>query len=339
MSGGVDSSVTAHLLKEAGYEVIGAHMLLSERGASNVANLGDLENVCRILGIPLHKIDFRSEFDSSVISYFCREYAAGHTPNPCVVCNKQIKFGLLLKWALENGAQYLATGHYVRIIDSPAGFHLMRAVSLENDQTYFLYRLGQHELSHMLFPLGNRISKAAVRQIAREAGLPVSEKPKSRDICFIPGGDYRAFIGSFVPQEPGNIVDTDGKILGRHQGLARYTVGQRQGLGISSGGRLYVIQLDAQNNCLIVGSKEELETHRVDLCDLSWISGKAPEVFEGIEARMRYRGSGVAVRVTLSDNTGVVRFEKPQMAVGPGQSCVFYRGEEVLGGGVIEKEK
>ncbi len=335
MSGGVDSSVTAYLMKEAGYEVIGAHMLLSERGASNVANIHDLEETCKVLSIPLNLLDFRKEFNDCVISYFCREYARGYTPNPCVVCNKEVKFGLLLKWALENGAEYLATGHYVRVESSPSGFHLMKAVSLENEQSYFLYRLDQEQLKHVVFPIGSMISKPDVRKLAKVAGLPVSEKPKSRDICFVPDGDYRTFIEKFVPPEPGDIVDTGGNILGRHQGLANYTVGQRQGLGVSTKEPLYVLSFDIRNNRVVAGSKEELLSYTVLLRDVNWVSGKAPENLRGITSKIRYRAKEVAVKIDIGDNRLQVEFSEPQLAVTPGQSLVFYRDEEALGGGVI----
>ena len=339
MSGGVDSSVAALLLTKAGYEVTGAHMLLAQKGERHEKNIRDLKETCRIIGIPLEVIDFHKEFDACVVRYFCQDYSNGLTPNPCVVCNKEIKFGRLLEWSREHGADFLATGHYARIEKNSAGFHLLKARSLESDQSYFLYRLGQDELSRVLFPIGSQKSKDEVRALALAANLPVSGRPKSHDICFIPDGDYRSFIDKFITLKPGNIVDTDGKVLGHHKGLSGYTVGQRQGLGISSRVGLYVLELDVKNNRLIVGEREKLESQSVRLRDLSWVSGKAPESGEGITAKIRYRSKDVAVRLGINDNIAGVEFSELQFAVTPGQSCVFYRGDEVLGGGIIVRSK
>ncbi len=335
MSGGVDSSVAAFQFKQSGYEVTGAHMLLSGSGVANTGNIRDLEETCRILDIPLKVLDFQNEFNGCVIDYFCKEYARGYTPNPCVVCNKEIKFGRLLEWTLDNGAGYLATGHYARVEKDDSGFHLLKAVSLDNDQSYFLYRLGQDELKNILFPIGNIESKDEVRRIAKAAGLPVGDKPKSHDICFVPGGDYRSFIEKFVPPEPGGIVDRKGNVLGRHSGLANYTVGQREGLGISGKEPVYVLSLDVKNNRVIVGPREALYTSTLRLRDVKWISGKAPNSNNGLTCKIRYRAKEVAIGLELEDNTALVKFFEPQFAVTPGQSCVFYRGGGVLGGGVI----
>ncbi|MFH0847391.1 MAG: tRNA 2-thiouridine(34) synthase MnmA [Chloroflexota bacterium] len=335
MSGGVDSSAAAYLLKEAGYEVAGAYMLLSETGADNEANFRDLEATRKVLNIPLHLLDFREEFNRCVIDYFCQEYVLGHTPNPCVVCNEGIKFGLLLRWALANGADYLATGHYARVEASPDGFHLLKGLDLANDQSYFLYRLGQDELSRVLMPIGYQKSKTGVRKLAERAGLPVSAKPKSHDICFIPDGDYRTFIEKHVTPTPGDIVDKAGKVIGRHQGLTGYTVGQRQKLGVSAGHALYVLELDAGNNRLVVGSREELASLSVVVKDLSWIAGRAPKDLSGITAKIRYRAKDVGVRLELRGDTALVEFSESQLALTPGQSLVFYNGDEVLGGGII----
>lgn len=339
MSGGVDSSVAALLLKEAGYEVTGVHMLLAQEGERHEKNIQDLEETCRIIGIPLEVVDFRKEFDFCVIRYFYKDYSSGLTPNPCVVCNKEVKFGRLLKWAQGLGADYLATGHYARVEKDSSGFHLLKALSLENDQSYFLYRLGQDELSKILFLIGHQKSKDEVRALALAANLPVSGRPKSHDICFIPDGDYRSFVDRFIPPQPGDIVDIKRKVLGHHQGLSGYTVGQRQGLGISSRAGLYVLELDISNNRLIVGEREKLESQSVRLRDLSWVSGKAPESGEGITAKIRYRSKDVAVRLGINDNIAGVEFSELQFAVTPGQSCVFYRGDEVLGGGIIVRGK
>jgi tRNA-specific 2-thiouridylase len=235
MSGGVDSSMAAALLKEAGYEVSGVFMQLWSKPNlnSNVERtVSDLERTCQLLNIPLYKLDLGTEFQSLVIDYFCHEYSLGHTPNPCITCNQHIKFGLLLDKVLKMGADYLATGHYARIEHPTNGYRLLRAIDSTKDQSYFLYTLGQNELQRLLLPMGN-FHKVAVKRLAAKLSLPATNRRDSQDVCFIPDNDYRAFIAKHIPLESGDIVDTKGKVLGRHSGLARYTVGQRQGLGLA----------------------------------------------------------------------------------------------------------
>jgi len=333
MSGGVDSSVAAALLKQAGYEVSGiyAHLWPDPEQKSTIS---DLERTCQLLDIPLHQLDLEKEFRRLVVDYFNQEYSQGRTPNPCIVCNQQIKFGLLMDRALEMGAEYMATGHYARIEPAPEGCRLLKATDESKDQTYFIYTLGQRQLEHLLLPLGG-LSKEKVKNIAGELGLPTVSRSESQDICFIPGNDYRAFISQHISFQPGDIIDIKGKVLGQHDGLARYTVGQRQGLGLTSEEPLYVIELDAAHNRLVVGSKDQL-LHSVLLASqLSWVSDKAPAGPIDITAKVRYKAPEVAAELYF-DNGAEVRFIEPQQAIAPGQSVVFYQDDAVLGGGIID---
>ncbi len=344
MSGGVDSSLAAALLKEASYKVIGLTMQIWPRQAPEWNRFGgccgaeaieEAKQVAYKLGITHYVINLRDVFAQRVIADFCREYSLGRTPNPCIRCNQYIKFEVLLQRAKELNADFLATGHYARIDHSTNGYRLLKAIDLNKDQSYFLYTLGQGELQYLLFPLGN-LYKVEVRKLAAELCLPNATRHESQDICFIPDNDYRSFIVKHIPLKPGDIVDTEGKVLGRHQGLARYTVGQRQGLGIASNKRLYVLKLDASGNQLVVGTKDQLLTSNLTASKLSWVSGKAPEEPSRITAKIRYRTSEIAATLSLRDGMAEVTFCQPQMAITPGQSIVFYQGEAVLGGGIIE---
>jgi len=330
MSGGVDSSLAAALLKQAGYEVSGIHMKLwSDHDPST-----SLEHTCHLLDIPLHKLNPETEFQRLVIDYFCREYSLGRTPNPCIVCNQHIKFGLLLDRVLEMGADYLATGHYARVERSTEGYRLLKAIDLAKDQSYFLYTLGHRELQYLLLPIGN-LRKVEVRRLAAELGLPASSRHDSQDVCFIPDNDYRSFIAKHIPLNPGDIVDTEGRVLGRHDGLPQYTVGQRQGLGLASNERLYVLKLDTAGNRLVVGTKGQLLSNTLFASKLSWVSGEAPKEPISITAKIRYKSPEVAVILHLRDGVAEVNFHQPQRAITPGQAIVFYQGEAVLGGGII----
>jgi tRNA-specific 2-thiouridylase len=330
MSGGVDSSVAAALLKQDGHDVSGIHARLWP----DADPITDLERTCKLLDIPLHKLDLGEEFRRQVVDYFTREYGRGRTPNPCVVCNQQIKFGLLMSRALEMGADYLATGHYARIEKALDGYRLRKAADQAKDQTYFLYILGQKQLERLLFPLGE-LSKGNVKKIAGKLGLPTVSRSESQDVCFVPDNDYRSFIAGQLSLQPGDIVDIKGKVLGQHEGLAKYTVGQRQGLGLNSGEPLYAIELDAPNNRLVVGSKDQL-LHSVLLASqLNWVSGRAPASPVNIKAKVRYRAPEVAAELYLNDGAEL-RFAEPQQAIAPGQSVVFYQDDFVLGGGIID---
>ena len=335
MSGGVDSSIAAALLKQAGYEVSGVHMELWP-DPDREQTISDLARTCQILGIPLHRLNFEAEFQNLVIDYFCSEYRRGRTPNPCVTCNQRIKFGLLFDQVLEMGADYLATGHYARLEHSSDGYQLLKAVDLTKDQSYFLCTLGQNELQRLLLPLGNR-RKAEVRALAAELALPASTRRDSQDVCFIPGNDYRSFVAGRVPLESGDIIDTEGRVLGRHGGLAQYTVGQRHGLRLASGRRRYVIRLEPVDNRLVVGTEDQLLSDALVASQLSWVSGKPPAGPITVTAKVRYKSPEAAATVHFNNGAVEVRFHEPQRAIAPGQSVVFYQGGVVLGGGIIEK--
>ena len=332
MSGGVDSSLAAFLLKEDGYEVSGVYMQLWSEPEYDTS---DLECTCQLLGVPLYKLDLDAEFQSLVIDDFCREYGLGRTPNPCVVCNRHIKFGLLLDRVFQMGADYLATGHYARIEHSPDGYRLLKAIDPSKDQSYFLYTLGQRELQHLLLPVGNH-RKVEVRRLAAKLGLPATSRHDSQDVCFIPDNDYRSFIAKHILLEPGDIVDTNGQVLGKHKGLAQYTVGQRRGLELASNKPLYVIKLDATQNRLVVSTKDQLLSNALLVSKLSWVSGRAPKEPINITAKIRYKSPEVTATVPFGDGVAEVNFNQPQWAITPGQAIVFYQGDAVLGGGVIE---
>ncbi len=337
MSGGVDSSVAAALLIEAGFDVVGLTMRLHDDGAQAVSAA---RKVAGFLGIPHYVADFRRTFEKRVVGPFCREYAAGRTPNPCVLCNRDIKFGLLGKKAESLGAAFLATGHYAVVeVDARGTFHLKKAGDAKKDQSYFLYTLGQEELKRTLFPLG-RLTKDLVRKKAASLGLPSAKSPDSQEICFIPGDDYAAFLEKRLPSafKPGPVVDASGNVLGRHPGIARYTVGQRKGLGISAAHPLYVISLDAAEDSVVVGRDMDLMRRSLLAGGLTWVTRAAPSARFKCRARIRYRHgeASAVVHLAAGGRTCLVKFEDPQRAVTPGQSVVFYRGGEVLGGGIIE---
>jgi len=341
MSGGVDSSLTAALLKEAGYEVIGVTMQIwpsDKQAFGGCCGLGAVEDAKRVaykLGIPHYVMNFRDIFAQRVITDFCREYSLGRTPNPCIRCNQYIKFDALLERTKELDADFMATGHYARIEQQANGYSLLKAVDLTKDQSYFLYTLGQRELQHLLLPLGN-LHKVEVRRLAAELGLPTANRRDSQDICFIPDNDYRSFIAKYIPIKSGDIIDTEGKVLGKHNGLAHYTVGQRQGLGLASNERLYVLRFDVANNRLVVGTKDQLLSNRLFASKLSWVSGKAPQEPINITAKIRYKSPEVAAKLHLDDRVAEVNLHQPQRAIAPGQAVVFYQGDTVLGGGTIE---
>jgi tRNA-specific 2-thiouridylase len=332
MSGGVDSSVAALLLKEAGYGVIGMAMRLCEEESRHLKAAAKAQRVCQILDTPFYYVNLEREFKRYVVDYFCHEYSLGQTPNPCIICNQDIKFGILLHRALAMGADYLATGHYARIERRGERYYLLTGIDATRDQSYFLYTLGQWELRHLLFPLGE-YSKDEICRIAAGKGLPISEE--SRDLCFIPDGDYRRFLARHSPTLPGDITDVKGSILGRHRGLALYTIGQRQGLGLPSKERLYVLSMDPVRNCLIVGAEEMLFRDALLAQGVNFISGEMPEGAVG--AKVRYRSPQVEAFLSPQGSRIRVQFSEPQRAITPGQAVVFYQGEVVLGGGVIER--
>jgi tRNA-specific 2-thiouridylase len=350
MSGGVDSSVAAALLAEQGYDVVGIAMRLASDGAPRSGNRAtccsydDFEDARRVaerMDFPFYVMDLREEFAASVIAPFVGEYLAGRTPNPCLLCNRDIKFDRLWQRADSLGADYVATGHYARVERGHDGaFHLLRAVDARKDQSYFLFTLGQAELSRTLFPLGS-MTKDAVRVRARQLGLANADKPESQEICFVPNGDYAAFVQARSRPgqlRPGNVIDSTGRPLARHPGIHRFTVGQRRGLGVAAAEPLYVRAINAQTGDVTVGRRAELGAGGLRAARVSWVNPQ-PRQRQELEAevKIRYRHPAVAARLKmLAGDRAEVSFAREYPAVTPGQACVFYRGEEVLGGGFIE---
>ncbi len=337
MSGGVDSSVAAFLLKKQGCEVIGLTMRL---WADNRHAVADAKRVAKKIGIPHLVIDLRRQFERDVIKYFCSEYGKGRTPNPCVVCNRKIKFGKLLEKAKALGADFLATGHYARIgRDAASGrYFIKEAADRTKDQSYFLFELGQRQLKRVLFPLGG-LTKGEVREIAKSAGFArINEKPESQDICFIKGKGYREFISGRVKGiRPGKVVDARGKCLGTHKGIAFYTIGQREGLGIAAGKPIYVVKLDPRRNEVVVGGADEVKGGRLTANNVRWMCKASLSKPARAQAKIRYNHRKSACRVIpLSARRVKAVFDEPQYAVTPGQALVIYDGEKVLGGGWIE---
>jgi tRNA-specific 2-thiouridylase len=348
LSGGVDSAVAAALLVEQGYEVVGVMLQLWAEGGPDDARTNACctpEAVCRArrvadqLDIPFYLIDAKVPFKAHVVDYLVGEYAAGRTPNPCIPCNRTIRFGLLLNRALALGAGFLATGHYARVRHVAGRYQLFRGRDPRKDQSYFLHVLNQEQLAHVLFPVGE-LAKDEVRAIARQRGLPVAEQPESQDICFLADGDYRRFLARQVPHlfRPGPIRDTSGRVVGQHRGLPAYTVGQRKGLGLTAAEPLYVLAMEPAENALVVGPAEELGQDECRVEAMHYVSGKAPTAVFDATAQIRYRARVAAVTVApLPHGAAHVRFFSPQRDITPGQFLVLYDGDIVLGGGVICK--
>jgi tRNA-specific 2-thiouridylase len=345
MSGGVDSSVAAGLLQQAGYEVLGVTMRLwtqEDAAASrhhkrccSVEDTDDARAAAEVLGIRHYVLNLEREFAENVVDHFVREYTLGRTPNPCLECNDRVKFRPLLEHALALNANYLATGHYARVRETQGGFELHRAFDPSKDQSYVLYTLGQPELSRTLFPVGE-LPKPEIRRLAHEWRLPNADKPDSADICFIPSGDYRAFVRERVPATAGAIVDASGEKLGEHDGIVNYTIGQRRGLPSRGGGEpLFVVDLDAATNTVIAGASAGLMAEGLIAQDLSFVSSEPPATEMGADVRIRYRSEAVPSRVRITGDRAEVRFDRPQRAVTPGQAAVFYDGDKVVGGGTI----
>lgn len=347
MSGGVDSSVAALLLKQQGYDVIGIFMKnwddTDEFGHCTAdADAEDVRQVCEQIDIPFYTVNFEEEYSHKVFDYFLDEYRKGRTPNPDVMCNREIKFGEFLQKALELGADYLATGHYARVAERAGKYRLLRSADTNKDQTYFLNQLNQYQLSRTMFPLGS-LTKPEVRKIAHEAGLATASKKDSTGICFIGERNFKEFLSQYLPAQPGEIRTLDGELKGRHDGLMYYTFGQRQGLGIGGSGTgepWFVADKDLERNILYVvqgGDHPALFSHGLIAQDVSWISGEEPQDALTCTAKFRYRQPDQEVTVTRQeDGTYLVRFAQPQKAITPGQAVVFYDGEECLGGGTID---
>jgi tRNA-specific 2-thiouridylase len=350
MSGGVDSSVAAALLVEAGHEVVGVTMGVwpasAERSSRSGACCGstavdDARRVAATLGIPYYALNMAEEFDRAVIGPFAREYAQGRTPVPCVACNTELKFGSLLARAQAWDAGAVATGHYARIDRDPADgrWRLLRARDHRKDQSDFLWPLTQAQLACARFPIGDRV-KDEVREHARRLGLATADKPESQEICFVPDDDYRGFLRRRDPAtfRPGPIVDLDGRVLGRHAGVAGFTVGQRRGLGVASDRALYVVDLDPATDRVMVGGPADLERDRLQVREANFIVGAPPPGPVRVAARIRHGQTPAPAEVrALGEGRAEVVFDTPQRAITPGQSCVWYQGDVVVGGGVIER--
>jgi tRNA-specific 2-thiouridylase len=348
MSGGVDSSATAALLLEQGYDVVGITLKLWPQDCVNRAEdkccgpqaVSDARAVCHKLGVPYYLIDEAEEFQSTVIQYFADEYKAGRTPNPCVMCNQNLKFGRLIDRADQLGAQYIATGHFARLERRDDGRVLLkRGRDSRKDQSYFLFSLRQEQLARALFPLGEK-TKSDTREVARHCNLKTADKEESMEICFVPDKDYGKFLqqANLAQKHRGEIVDLHGRVLGHHDGIEFYTIGQRKGLGLSSPQPLYVIELDAAANRVIVGDESALDRDEfvVDRCN--WIPFDAPPEQIEVTAKIRYNHPGTAATVTPSNNGKVkVKLHAPQRAITPGQAAVFYQDDLVVGGGWITR--
>ncbi len=340
MSGGTDSSAAAAMLVDQGYEVIGltAHMW---KDGSRCCSLEDVERarkVCSYLEIRHYVVNAQEIFTDKIVDPFVEAYASGRTPSPCIYCNSFVKFGFLVDRALQLNCDYLATGHYARVEEHDGQYHLLAARDPDKDQSYFLHRLNQKQLSFLLFPLAN-MPKPEVKAYSTERGLPIVPRGESQDLCFVEEGKLPDFVEQRDPSvvQRGEIRDPQGKVVGYHNGLHRFTVGQRGKLGIALGERMYVKRLDKENNVVEVAPRPGVMTSRCTLADLHWISGKAPDAELKCEVRPRYRSNGASAVVELaSDGTAVVSFDEPQFALTPGQAAVFYRDGEVLGGGWIK---
>lgn len=349
MSGGVDSSTTAWLLKEKGYEVIGATMCIgvierSPSGPVRCCSLSDIDDARRValqLGIPFYVFHFREEFEKDVIEYFCKEYEQGRTPNPCIICNEKIKFGLFLRKALDMGADYIATGHYARLEfdEIKKGYVLKKAIDRRKDQSYVLFSLKREQFPYIIFPLGE-FKKDEIRKKAFELGLKVYNKRESQEICFIQDNSYHTLLKQRLKKstESGPIFDKNGKIIGTHKGISFYTIGQRKGLRIAIGKPLYVIKIDRETNGIVVGEEADVYGERFIVDKVNWIhSDEIPNSFCA-NVKIRYNHSGAEAMVYLRKQDEVeVIFKTPQKAITPGQAAVFYDGDKVLGGGWIKE--
>lgn len=346
MSGGVDSSVAALALRDCGHEVFGVTMRLYDSPASDVAtphrccgatDIADARAVAFELGIPHYVADMAEAFEERVIGPFVAGYAAGTTPIPCLACNQDLKFHRLLSRATGMGADLLATGHYARIAREDGAGRLLRGRDRERDQSYYLYMLGQPELSRLVFPLGD-LSKDEVRARARAAGLSVHDKPDSQEICFVPIGSYADFVERRAAFAGGPIKDRDGRTIGEHEGIHRYTVGQRRGLGASSAGPRYVLAIDAATNTVVAGPERDLHEDRCRVAPVSWVERRpVGSVRAQVKVRARHAGSPATVTPDVDGPGATVRFDAPERAIAPGQAAVFYDGERVLGGGIIAR--
>lgn len=351
MSGGVDSSVAAYLLKEQGYQVIGVTMQIwqeeepseaeQEGGCCGLSAVSDARRVAQMLDIPYYVMNFRKEFKEQVMDYFVREYLAGRTPNPCIACNRYVKWEALLKRSMEIGADYIATGHYARIAQLSNGrYAIQKSITALKDQTYALYSLTQEQLSRTLMPVGS-YTKPEIRSMAEMTGLNVAHKPDSQEICFVPDNDYAAYIEKAAGGKgcrEGNFVDQAGNILGRHQGIIHYTIGQRKGLNIALGRPVFVAEIRPETNEVVVGEQEECFANTLQASQMNYMADeKRPDRFRAV-GKIRYGHAGAPCTVeTIGEDQVKVTFDEPQRAITPGQAVVFYQDDILLGGGVIDR--
>lgn len=344
MSGGVDSSVAALLMKEAGYECIGCTMKLYDnetacQDGKTCCSLNDIEDargVAFSLGMKYYVFNFKDEFEDKVIKKFVNCYECGATPNPCIECNRHLKFAKLKDRAEELSCDYVVTGHYARIEKRGERYALLKGLDESKDQSYVLYSMTQEELAHTQFPLG-AMKKSEIRKIAEEHGFINANKPDSQDICFVPDGDYAKVIENYTGKKysEGNFVDSSGKVLGRHKGIIHYTIGQRKGLGIAAENPYYVLEIRPETNEVVLGSNEELFKNEVHIAEVNYIPGCVPAEPVRCEAKIRYKHKAQPCTVTFSGTTATIVFDEPVRAITKGQAAVLYLGDEVLGGGVI----
>ncbi len=345
MSGGVDSSVAAAMMVEAGHDVIGVTLKQWEDADGNLptagcCTVGDAEDARRVaaqLDIPYYVLDYVDEFRRAVVEPFGSGYLSGQTPNPCVECNRTVRFKALLERTAELGGDVLATGHYARVAWHPSGYQLKRGVDPGKDQSYVLYMLTQEQLAHIRLPIGE-LTKPAVRQYATRLGLRTADKPDSQEICFVGAGNYREFLARHFPEtaRPGPIVDTAGTEVGTHGGTAGFTIGQRRGLGVALQEPKFVVDIDSTTSTVIIGDRHELLAGGCVVRDVSFVA-EPPNAERAIEVRVRYRSQPVPARLERNNGSWLVRFDDPQAAVAPGQAAVFYHGDLVVGGGTIER--
>lgn len=348
MSGGVDSSVAAWLLKEQGYDVIGVTMQIwqeeenfkveEQGGCCGLSAVDDARRVAETLGIPYYVMNFKQEFKKNVMDYFVEEYLRGRTPNPCIACNRYVKWESLLRRSMAIGADYIATGHYARIEQLPNGrYSLRKSVTAGKDQTYALYNLTQEQLAHTLMPVGD-YTKDQIRAIAQENHIPVANKPDSQEICFVPDQDYAGFIerqtDAVIPE--GNFVDLEGNILGRHKGIIHYTIGQRRGLNLARGKRCFVVAIRPDTNEVVIGDNEDVFASKLCCSQLNFMSVKDVTTSMEVQAKIRYNHAGAPCVLTRTgEDEMICSFREPVRAVTPGQAVVFYDGDYVVGGGTI----
>ena len=345
MSGGVDSSVAALLLQQQGYDVVGVTMKLynldgedlppNYQGCCTLDDVEDARSVCRKLGIPHYVLNTQREFQSEVVDYFTSEYQLGRTPHPCIACNDKIKFSHLMERAAVLEADYVATGHYAQIERGPGGIVLKKAVDAFKDQSYVLFGMGQQQLARTLMPVG-AYPKTEIRRMAEDAKLLNAAKPDSQDICFIPMGGYKSFLKKRLTTTPGDIVELDGTVVGRHEGIEYFTIGQRRGLGIAKVEPRYVVRIEPESHRVVVGPEEALMRDEMVVSAVNYPLGFSPQGPVDVNVKIRYKSSEAAAVLNPTGDGAIVRFFKPQRSVTPGQAAVFYQGDVLLGGGTIE---